>query len=127
MNAGPIVFEAVVGRENMQRAWRRVHSNRDAAGVDGLAIDQAAERLRTEWPWIRQEFLAGHYQPQPVQRVDSSMPDGGIRPRGKRSIRCRKYAPRYWHEATRRFNRHRKMAAIIYRLTDPAVQCKTVA
>jgi len=77
-----MVLEAVVCRENMQRAWQRVRSNRGAAGVDGLTIDQTAERLRTEWPRIREELLAGCYQPQPVRRVDIPKPGGGVRTLG---------------------------------------------
>ena len=77
-----MVLEAVVCRENMQRAWRRVRSNRGAAGVDGLTIDRTAERLRTEWPRIREELLAGCYQPQPVRRVDIPKPGGGVRTLG---------------------------------------------
>ena len=77
-----MVLEAVVCRENMQRAWQRVRSNRGAAGVDGLTIDRTAERLRTEWPRIREELLAGSYQPQPVRRVDIPKPGGGVRTLG---------------------------------------------
>ncbi len=79
MSSMPMVLEAVVCRENMQRAWQRVRSNRGAAGVDGRTIDQTAERLRDDWPRIRGELLAGRYQPQPVRRVDIPKPDGGMR------------------------------------------------
>jgi RNA-directed DNA polymerase len=74
-----MVLEAVVCRENMQRAWQRVRSNRGAAGVDGLTIDQTAERLRDDWPRIRADLLAGRYQPQAVRRVDIPKPGGGVR------------------------------------------------
>lgn len=77
-----MVLEAVVCRENLQRAWQRVRSNRGAAGVDGLTIEQTAERLRTEWPRIREELLAGCYRPQPVRRVDIPKPGGGVRTLG---------------------------------------------
>ena len=82
MSGEPMVLEAVVCRENMQRAWQRVRSNRGAAGVDGLTIDQSAERLRDEWPRIREELLAGSYTPQPVRRVDIPKPGGGVRTLG---------------------------------------------
>jgi RNA-directed DNA polymerase len=82
MSGEPMVLEAVVCRENMQRAWQRVRSNRGAAGVDGLTIDQTAERLRDEWPRIREELLAGCYTPQPVRRVDIPKPGGGVRTLG---------------------------------------------
>ena len=42
------------------------------------------------------------------------------------SIRCQKYARRYLHEATWRFNRRDKMATIIFKLIDASVQCTTV-
>ena len=79
MSSTPMVLEAVVCRENMQRAWQRVRSNRGAAGVDGLTIDQTAERLRDDWPRIRADLLAGRYQPQAVRRVDIPKPGGGVR------------------------------------------------
>ncbi|NBD96132.1 MAG: group II intron reverse transcriptase/maturase [Gammaproteobacteria bacterium] len=82
MSGEPMVLEAVVCRENMQRAWQRVRSNRGAAGVDGSTIDQTAERLRDEWPRIREDLLAGRYVPQPVRRVDIPKPDGGTRTLG---------------------------------------------
>ena len=49
-NTGPGLLSAVLARENMQQAWKRVRANKGAAGIDGLDIDQTAERLRTEWP-----------------------------------------------------------------------------
>ena len=82
MSGEPMVLEAVVCRENMQRAWQRVRSNRGAAGVDGLTIDQTAEWLRDEWPRIREALLEGRYAPQPVRRVDIPKPGGGIRTLG---------------------------------------------
>lgn len=82
MSSTPMVLEAVVCRENMQRAWQRVRSNRGAAGVDGLTIDQTAERLGDAWPRIREALLAGDYQPQPVRRVDIPKPGGGVRTLG---------------------------------------------
>jgi RNA-directed DNA polymerase len=66
----------------MQQAWKRVRSNKGAAGVDGLGIDETAERLRTEWPAIREQLLHGTYRPQPVRRVTIPKPDGGQRELG---------------------------------------------
>lgn len=73
---------AVLARENMQQAWKRVRANKGAAGVDGLDIDQTATRLRTEWPAIREQLLRGTYRPQPVLRVAIPKPDGGERELG---------------------------------------------
>jgi RNA-directed DNA polymerase len=66
----------------MQQAWKRVRANKGAAGIDGLNIDQTAERLRTEWPTIREQLLSGAYRPKPVRRVMIPKPDGGERELG---------------------------------------------
>jgi RNA-directed DNA polymerase len=81
-DTGPGLLQAVLGRENMQRAWKRVRSNKGAAGIDGLSIDETAERLRTEWPSIREQLLQGTYRPAPVRRVTIPKPDGGERELG---------------------------------------------
>ena len=81
-DTGPGLLAAVLARENMQQAWKRVRSNKGAAGVDGLSIDETAERLRTEWPSVREQLLHGTYRPQPVRRVTLPKPDGGERELG---------------------------------------------
>jgi RNA-directed DNA polymerase len=81
-NTGPGLLAAVLARENMQQAWKRVRANKGAAGIDGLNIDQTAERLCTEWPAIREQLLSGTYRPQPVRRVTIPKPDGGERELG---------------------------------------------
>ena len=81
-STGPELLIAVLERENMQQAWKRVRANKGAAGVDELDIDQTAERLRTEWPAIRDQLLSGTYRPEPVRRVTIPKPDGGERELG---------------------------------------------
>jgi RNA-directed DNA polymerase len=81
-DTGPGLLAAVLARENMQEAWKRVRSNKGAAGVDGLSIDETAERLRTGWASIREQLLHGTYRPQPVRRVTIPKPDGGERELG---------------------------------------------
>ncbi len=81
-STGPGLLEAALARENMQQAWKRVRANKGAVGIDGLDIDQTAERLRVEWPDIREQLLSGTYRPQPVRRVTIPKPDGGERELG---------------------------------------------
>jgi RNA-directed DNA polymerase len=81
-STGPGLLGAVLARENMEQAWKRVRSNKGAAGIDGLDIDQTAERLRSEWPAIREQLLSGTYRPSPVRRVTVPKPDGGERELG---------------------------------------------
>ncbi len=79
---GPGLLSAVLARENLQRAWKRVKANKGAAGVDGLDIAQTAAQLRMAWPEIRDQILAGTYRPQPVRRVAIPKPGGGERELG---------------------------------------------
>jgi len=81
-STGPGLLGTALARENMQQAWKRVRSNKGAAGIDGLDIDQTADRLRSAWPAIREQLLSGTYRPQPVRRVTIPKPDGGERELG---------------------------------------------
>lgn len=81
-NTGPGLLEAALARENLQAAWKRVKANKGAAGVDGLSIEETAAHLRTAWPLIRDQLLAGTYRPMPVRRVTIPKPDGGARELG---------------------------------------------
>jgi RNA-directed DNA polymerase len=81
-STGPGLLMAVLARDNMQQAWKRVRANKGAAGIDGLDIDQTAGRLRTEWSAIREQLLSGTYRPQPVRRVTIPKPEGGERELG---------------------------------------------
>jgi RNA-directed DNA polymerase len=81
-DTGPGLLEAVLARENMQQAWKRVRANKGAAGIDGLGIDETAKRLLWEWPALREQLLRGTYRPQPVRRITIPKPDGGQRELG---------------------------------------------
>lgn len=76
------LLEAVLTRQNLQAAWRRVKANKGAAGVDGLDIEQTARLLQTSWPGIRQTLLQGTYRPSPVRKVLIPKPDGSQRELG---------------------------------------------
>jgi RNA-directed DNA polymerase len=76
------LMEEVCQRDNLNRAYRRVQSNKGAPGMDGMTVQDLG-------PWIKQhkeELIAslhnGSYQPQPVRRVDIPKPGGGMRQLG---------------------------------------------
>ena len=81
-DTGSALLKAVLTRENLRQAWKRVKANKGAAGVDGLDIDQTARHLVTAWPTIREHLLRGTYRPSPVRRVTIPKPDGGERELG---------------------------------------------
>jgi len=75
-------MEEVVGRQNLQRALKRVCANQGSPGVDGMTVDQLKDHLRAHWPETRQQLLDGHYTPQPVKQVLIPKPDGSSRTLG---------------------------------------------
>src|SRR4051794_15609723 len=81
-DTGSALLEAALTGENLKQAFKRVRSNKGAAGVDGLDINQTARHLATAWPHIREQLLAGMYRPSPVRRVTIPKPDGGERELG---------------------------------------------
>lgn len=75
-------MERVLDPDNLNRAWRKVRSNKGAPGVDGITIEQFPEVLRAQWPRIRSMLIEGTYRPAPVRRVMIPKPDGSERPLG---------------------------------------------
>jgi RNA-directed DNA polymerase len=77
------LMEAVVERENMLNAFRRVVGNKGAAGMDAMGVDELKPYLQTHWERIKEQLLEGSYQPQPVRRVEIPKPGGkGMRKLG---------------------------------------------
>jgi len=77
------MLEAVVERENMIAALRRVEANKGSAGVDEMTVESLRPYLREHWPHIKEQLLAGRYMPSPVRRVYIPKPTGkGMRQLG---------------------------------------------
>jgi RNA-directed DNA polymerase len=76
------MMEEVCQRENLQRALTRVKANRGSPGIDGMTVDELPGYLWEHWPGIREQLMAGNYQPQPVRRVEIPKPGGGVRKLG---------------------------------------------
>lgn len=75
-------WEAVFERENMQTALKRVESNKGAAGIDGMKVQDLRDYLKAHWLEVREVLESGKYQPSPVRRVEIPKPDGGVRQLG---------------------------------------------
>jgi RNA-directed DNA polymerase len=76
-------MDAVVERENMAAALRRVRANKGSAGVDDMSVEELTPYLREHWPRIKEALLEGRYEPSPVRRVEIPKPDGkGMRQLG---------------------------------------------
>ena len=72
----------VLDRNNLVRALKQVQRNKEAAGIDGMAVDKLPDFLKQHWPKIRQQLAEGTYQPKPVLRVEIPKPDGRKRKLG---------------------------------------------
>lgn len=70
------LMEAVVERENMLDAYKRVVGNKGTAGVDAMSVDQLKPYLQSHWQGIKEQLLEGSYRPQPVLRVHIPKPGG---------------------------------------------------
>ena len=84
------LYDRIYRSDVLLEAWRRVRSNRGAAGIDGetLAAVEAygVERMLDE---LQQVLHEGNYRPAPVRRRDIPKPDGGRRPLGIPTVRDR--------------------------------------
>src|SRR5436309_58380 len=79
---GHRLMEQVVERVNALAALKRAKQNQGRPGVDGMSVDDLTPYLVVHWKRIREQLLAGSYQPQPVRRQEIPKPDGGTRTLG---------------------------------------------
>jgi len=75
-------MEAVVNAGNLKAALKRVRKNKGSPGIDGMTVEELPEALRRDWPALREQLLAGVYQPQAVKRVAIPKSGGGTRELG---------------------------------------------
>jgi RNA-directed DNA polymerase len=84
------LYDRVCRSDVLREAWKRVRSNRGAAGVDSQTLAEieayGVERLLGE---LQDALREGSYRPLPVRRVAIGKPDGGVRPLGIPSVRDR--------------------------------------
>lgn len=73
------LMERVVERDNALAALKRVRRNKGSPGADGMSVDELPKHLREQWKDLREQLLAGTYQPRPVRRHEIPKPGGGTR------------------------------------------------
>ncbi len=75
-------MERVVSRSNMLAATKRVRRNKGSPGIDGVTVEQLPAWLKENWERVREELLAGAYQPTLVRRRMIPKTGGGERELG---------------------------------------------
>lgn len=76
------LMERVVSRPNLGAAYKRVRENKGGPGIDGLTVEDLPRWLQAHWGRVREELLAGTYQPTAVRRQTIPKPGGGERELG---------------------------------------------
>jgi RNA-directed DNA polymerase len=84
------LYDRIWRDDVLQEAWKRVRTNKGAAGVDELTLADVevygVERMLGE---LAHDLRAGTYHPAPTRRREIPKPDGGMRPLGIPTVRDR--------------------------------------
>jgi len=73
------LLEAILDRDNLNMAYKRVRSNGGAAGVDGMSVYELEEWLKLHLDELVADVLAERYRPVSVRQKLISKPEGGGR------------------------------------------------
>ena len=76
------LMEKVCERPNLLAALKRVRRNKGSPGIDGMTVDELSAHLREHWPRLREQVLAGTYQPAQVKQQLIPKANGGMRKLG---------------------------------------------
>ena len=79
---GADLLERILSRDNLNRAYKRVKSNKGAPGIDGMSVENALPWLREHREELLESIRSGKYRPQAVRRKEIPKPDGGVRKLG---------------------------------------------
>ena len=64
------LMEKILANDNLNRAYKRVKSNKGAGGVDGMNVDELLSFLKDNGTQLKQQLMDGKYKPNPVRRVE---------------------------------------------------------
>ena len=64
------LMEQILHKDNLNKAYKKVKSNKGAGGVDGMSVDELLGFLRDNQKQLIQQIKDGKYKPNPVLRVE---------------------------------------------------------
>ncbi|WP_373722559.1 group II intron reverse transcriptase/maturase [Bacteroides heparinolyticus] len=64
------LMEEILQRDNLNKAYKKVKSNKGSSGVDGMDVEELLTYLRKHGKELNQQILDGKYKPNPVRRVE---------------------------------------------------------
>ena len=76
------LIEVILSKENLNRAYKKVVSNKGASGVDGVTVEELGDYIRENKEAIVTSIRNRTYMPKPVRRVYIPKDNGKQRPLG---------------------------------------------
>jgi group II intron reverse transcriptase/maturase len=77
------LLERILERNNLNKAYKRVKSNKGAGGVDKMSVDGLLPYLKENRERLVERIRVGKYKPNPVRRVEIPKEEKGkVRPLG---------------------------------------------
>jgi RNA-directed DNA polymerase len=73
------LMDAILERDNLNRAYKQVKANKGASGVDGMTVGELSGWLKQHKDTLLAQLRTGEYHPQAVRAVDIPKPDGSKR------------------------------------------------
>lgn len=64
------LLEKILQTDNLNKAYKKVKSNKGAGGVDGMSVDELLPFLRDNQRRLIQQLKEGKYKPNPVRGVE---------------------------------------------------------
>ena len=64
------LMEQTLHPDNLNKAYKRVKSNKGAGGVDGMSVDELLTFLKDNKKQLVQKLMEGKYKPKPARRVE---------------------------------------------------------
>lgn len=83
------LLEAILYRDNLNRAYKRGKANKGAPGVDGMTVEEARPWLKEHGKEMTEAIRSGKYKPTAVRRKEIPKPDGGVRKLGIPTVKDR--------------------------------------
>jgi len=64
------LLEQILHNDNLNKAYKKVKSNKGAGGIDEMSVDELLPYLRDNGKQLIQQIKNGKYKPDPVRRVE---------------------------------------------------------
>ena len=64
------LLEKILQKDNLNKAYKKVKSNKGSGGVDGMCVEELLMYLKKHGRELNQQILDGKYKPNPVRRVE---------------------------------------------------------